>query len=144
MMRLERISLGLAVHAMILLAAAALIFHALIVLGVIPYGIVWGGNLDSASSVHEFEAVSLGINLLLFLVVLMRAGYIRLWLAERALSVLLWVFAMIFLANSIGNLLAKTMLELLLFTPITLMSSVFCARLAIGKRRKAHEYLHEA
>ncbi len=131
---LERIRLRLAGYAMMVLAIAALIFHVLIIFGVIPYDIVWGGNLDSASSMREFEAVSLGINLLLFLVVLMRAEYIRPWLPGKALSVLLWVFAVIFFANTIGNLLAQTMLEMLLFTPITLISSVFCARLALGKR----------
>ncbi len=136
---LERISLRLAAHAMLLFAAAALTFHALIVRGVIPYDIVWGGNLESASSMHEFEAVSLGINLLLFLAVLIRVGYIRPWLPEKALSVLLWMFAVIFLANTIGNLLAKTMLEMLLFTPITLVSSVFCARLAIGRDQETRK-----
>jgi hypothetical protein len=42
----------------------------------------------------------------------------------------LWLMFALFLLNTVGNLLSKNRYEKLIFTPITLLSAVFCLILA--------------
>ena len=46
--------------------------------------------------------------------------------------VILWFMSTIFILNTFGNLLAKSSIETMIFTPITLLLSVFCLYLALN------------
>ncbi|MFM8834026.1 MAG: hypothetical protein ACKOEV_10420, partial [Cytophagales bacterium] len=48
---------------LIAISVAALVFHLLIVIKVIPYAITWGGRLKTDSEMYLFETVSIGMNL---------------------------------------------------------------------------------
>ena len=134
MLLLEKIGMDFAARAMLVLLSCVMVFHLLVLSGLIPYGIVWGGNLKSPEQMQIFEAVSLLVNGLVIAVIAMRGGYIRPWLPHGLVSALLWVLAALFLVNTLGNLLAQSWLEMLLFTPLTLASAILCARMALGLR----------
>jgi hypothetical protein len=108
------------------------LFHLLVLTGVIPYGIVWGGRLQSREQMLSFEAVSIGLNLLMLAVVAVAAGRLRLRVPPRLIQGLLWLMAGLFALNTVGNLLATTTLERLLFTPLTLLLAVCSLRLALS------------
>ena len=108
---------------LIAISVVALVFHLLIVVKVIPYGITWGGRLKTDGEMYVFEAVSIGINLFFVLLVLQRADMLRSLLGKRTVTVLLWVFFVLFVVNTVGNLFAATLLERW-FTLLTLANAL--------------------
>ena len=115
------------------LFSCVIVFHLLVLSGVLPYNIVWGGRLENATQMHVFEAVSLMINLVVIVVVGIKGGYIKPFLPAKLVNFLLWVFAILLALNTLGNLFAETMLEMVLFTPLTFISTVLFYRMAIEK-----------
>ncbi|GAB3823676.1 hypothetical protein GCM10028821_01530 [Hymenobacter jeollabukensis] len=120
---------------MLLILSLIVLFHLLILTGVIPFAIVWGGRLKSHQQMLSFETVSIGLNLLMLAVVALAAGRLRLRVNSRLITGALWLMTALFLANTVGNLLARTALEQLVFTPLTLLLAVFSFRLAMDRKK---------
>ncbi|MFC5271324.1 hypothetical protein [Adhaeribacter terreus] len=108
-------------------------FHLLILTGVIPFNIVWGGRLKTHEQMVSFELVSVSMNLLMVLVVAVYSGLLNLKVNRTFLRGLLWGMMALFLLNTIGNLLSVNALEKAIFTPATLLLALFSLRLAISK-----------
>lgn len=51
------------------------------------------------------------LNALLIWVLLMKAGRLRQLISEKAMRVLLWCYTVLFILNTLGNLLANTWIE---------------------------------
>lgn len=131
---MKKIPFALAVKTMLLLLSAVLVFHALILAQVIPFNIVWGGRLQSAEQMQGFELISISINLLIMLVISIKAGYVRSRLPGKVINLMLWAFVLMFALNTVGNLVAENTLETLVFTPLTLISAILCLRIALEKQ----------
>ena len=104
---------------MVLLFAAIIVFHILVLLGYIPTAIVWGGRHTTQRDIIKLELVSISVNIILLL---FSMSNLRLWLKPLPYilnKVLLVIFALLFMLNTLGNLYAKTNLERIIFTPIT-------------------------
>ena len=129
---MERLSERFAARALLLIITLTLLFHALIISGVIPYTIVWGGRIASESQMRMMEAISVVINVLMLSVVAVRAGVLRVVVHPVLLKVALWLMTGLFLLNTLGNLLSKSVVEKLIFTPVTLVLALLCVRLALG------------
>lgn len=114
---------------MLLLPAIVILFHLLIIAGVIPYNIVWGGRLTNQSDMLRFESVSIAINLLIVFVVAMEANYIQKLIPQKAITVILWGLFGLFLANTVANLFSTTLFERIVFTPLTLLFALFVYRI---------------
>jgi hypothetical protein len=97
------------------------IFHALIIIGIIPYEIVWAGKLKSVSEMYVFEIVSIIVNMLLLIVLLLKGNFLKHTINEKIINGILWVFVLVFGLNTIGNLFAKSLFEKAVFTPLTLI-----------------------
>ncbi|HMN06240.1 MAG TPA: hypothetical protein PKD45_10985 [Flavobacteriales bacterium] len=138
----------LAPRIFIALQIAVLIFHGMILLKVIPYTIAWGGKLESDAAMYRYEAVAILMNAALLSVLLIKAkaGNAN----ERFMNSILWVFVVIFILNTIGNLMAKTTAEKLL-SIISGISALLALMVIRGgqkagpKLKDAHpnEYLEE-
>jgi len=109
-------------------------FHVCVVLGWVNNSIVWGGRIQTREEFYVLESISLSVNAFLIWMVAQRAGYVKLVLSEKILKVSLWCMAGLFALNTLGNLTSKSTVEMALFTPLTLVSAVLCARLALGKQ----------
>ncbi|WP_028979767.1 hypothetical protein [Sporocytophaga myxococcoides] len=100
-----------AINILLGLLVAVMLFHLTIIFKAIPYDIAWGGRLQSDSEMYVFETISILINLFLGLVILIKADYIRTTFNKKIIDIILWIFVVIFILNTIGNLFAKTILE---------------------------------
>jgi len=98
-------------HILLGILGAVVVFHLLILLKVIPYDIAWGGRLSNDQEMYVFETVSIGINLLLGWVVLMKCDLVRFKFSSRIVNTILWIFFVLFILNTIGNILAVSNLE---------------------------------
>lgn len=118
---------------MLFLFSIIMIFHFLILVGVIPYTIVWGGRLNSDIEMYRFEAVSLLLNAIFLSVVLLKMHFIKITIPIKIVNGLFWAMSVLFFLNTIGNLFSKNKLELIIFTPITALLCVFSIIIATDK-----------
>lgn len=118
---------------MIALLSCIVLFHLLVLSGVVPFSLVWGGRLKSPSQMYLFETVSLTINLAVIAIVAIRGGYIRPYLPRKVVTFLLWVLVILFTLNAAGNLFSEHKLEMILFSPLALVSAALLYRMAIER-----------
>lgn len=128
---LYKISLKFAVRAIIAILIGVLVYHFLIISGVIPYEATWGGRLENQSQMFRFEAFSIAINFIILLVVCIKGQIVAINVSPRFIKVMLYGFAILFALNTIGNLFSENIWETIIFTPMTLILAILFARLAI-------------
>lgn len=126
-----RISEKMAGYFLLLLMSGTIIFHSLILLGIIPYSITWGGQLESDEQMYLFESISIGLTLLMAWMVIVRIGLLEAKLPALLSKFVFGGMALLFTINTVGNLFAVNSLETILFTPITLFLAIASFRLAI-------------
>lgn len=117
---------------LIVIYASVFVFHILVLLKVVPYKIVWGGRLKTDTEMYRFECVSLLVNALFLTIVLIKAKYLNVVVADTVLTISFWGMAVLFLLNSVGNLLSKSKWERIIFTPLTILLTVLTILLALN------------
>lgn len=128
---LKKIRFHLAAKLALALLTTLTLFHVMVVIGVIPYNIVWGGRLKDHDQMLALESMSISINLFLMLIIAVRANYLKTTAPALVLKTFLWLFAALFAFNTLGNLMSSNVLEAIIFTPVTIVLSLLCIRLAI-------------
>lgn len=122
-----------AANGLLVLLLLLVVFHALILLRVIPFEMVWGGRLQGVSEMVSFETVSILLNLLMLGIVAIKGKVLKINIHPSLIRIALWAMFGLFLLNTLGNLLSANLFEKTVFSPITLMLSLFCLRLASAK-----------
>lgn len=125
----------IAERGLILIFGLTIVFHLLVLSGIIPFTIIWGGRITNESEMYVFEAVSLLLNLLFLFIILIKAKVLLPRFPGKIIHVSLWVMAILFLFNTVGNLLSTSHTEKIIFTPITILLSIFCFILIFQKRK---------
>lgn len=113
----------------ILFAAFGLlfIFHILVLLGVIPADIVWGGMIQGAqTNLITLELIALLVTLLFMLIIAARLGYVQAGRLSGMVNIGVWLIFVFLLLNTLGNLASGVSFETLVFAPITIILA-FCA-----------------
>jgi hypothetical protein len=108
------------------------VFHGLVMLGAVPFEIVWGGRLKSHAQMLQFETVSIVLNLLMLLVVAVHTRLLRVNISRKVTQGLLWAMVGLFLVNTAGNIFSSNSFEKLFFTPLTFVLMLCSARLALA------------
>lgn len=119
-----------ATNSLLLILALVVVMHLLILAGIIPFAMVWGGRLQNEAQMLRFESVSVLVNFLMLAVVALRAGLLRVRLHPIVGRIMLGLMAGLFLLNTVGNLLSTNPLEKVVFTPLTLVLFLLSLRLA--------------
>jgi hypothetical protein len=120
---------------LIIIFSLILIFHLLVLTGIIPYSVVWGGRIDNQPQMIVYETVSIAVNAFFLMAVLFKSGFFKVQLPEKIMNGVLWAMVILFLLNTVGNLLSVNSLEKIIFTPITLLLAVFSLILVLNKKR---------
>lgn len=134
---IRRIPEVFASRSMIVIFAATIVFHFLVLGAIIPFDMVWGGRLQTADEMRSFEIISIVLNLLMMFVVAIRSSILPIAHNPTFIRVLLWLMTGLFLLNTIGNLTSVHETEKLIFTPITFVLSILCLRLALPPEKRA-------
>lgn len=108
------------------------LFHLLVIVGIVPDAIVWGGRVKDRQKLVAMEVVSLSTILLTGAVGFVRALQLAQGEVFLLTTILSWLFFAVFVLNTIGNLLAKTAVERVAFTPVTLILAYIFLRLALA------------
>lgn len=121
---------------MIALLAMVFVFHVLIFFEFLSYEKVWAGKLQSLEEMRIFEGISMIVNLIMLLVFGIKLRQLNNKVNNRFINIFIWIFASMFILNTIGNLFAKNIWELIIGTTLTLASAVLCV--IIAKKEKLH------
>ncbi len=111
------------INILLAISVLATIFHLLILVGVIPYEITWGGRLKTIEEMYVFETISILINSFFIFILLQKGAYMRYYLGKKTVNIVLWIFFSLFALNTIGNVFAKSNFEKY-FALLTLISSI--------------------
>jgi len=129
-----KISHKIASNGILIILSAAILFHLMVLVSIIPYQMVWGGRLQSKKEMINFELVSILLNFLMLAIVAIHAKIIKLKVHPTIVKIALWLMVFIFMMNSIGNLLSLNEMEKYIFTPLTTLLAIFSFTLASKKR----------
>ncbi len=127
------ISFEFAAKASFVLYLLFIVFHLLVIAGIIPQNIVWGGRIESKDELIIFEVISIIILLLCLLITHFRNKYVNHTKFNKVTKAGMWLLFILFSLNTVGNLFAVSILEKALFTPITILLAFFALRLALGR-----------
>src|ERR1700690_1975414 len=122
-----------AINGLLTILSLFILFHLLVILNLIPFGVDWGGTMKDRSQMLTFETVSIIINILMLAVAGIKAGYLNIGINQLIVRVILWIMFTLFVMNTLGNLLSGSQFEKIVFTPVTLILSIFSLRVAIIK-----------
>jgi hypothetical protein len=129
---LRHIPFRTAAYTLFALFIAAIIFQLVVLAGLIPTEMVWGGRLQNEGERTVGALVSISFVLVFVALVLMRMGRIG-----RSMPAVgkwgMWLVCALFALNTAGNLFALDLRETVIFTPVTLISGVLAARVAMGE-----------
>jgi hypothetical protein len=120
-----------AINTLLVIFSMIIIFHVLVVIGVVPFNMIWGGRLTTHEQMIQFEMVSILINVLMISVVAIYGGYLSIHIKPMIIKVALWIMFVLFFLNTIGNLFSISEWEKIIFTPITFLLAIFSLRLAM-------------
>ncbi len=128
-----------ALSILFVLLGIVLVFHLLIFTECIPYDKVWAGKLNSVEEMKTFEAFSILMNAFILSVLAVKYRQLKKGIKNRFVNVLIWVFAVFFALNTVGNLFAESTIELILGTAFTLVSSVLCFIVVIKEKTQTQK-----
>lgn len=112
------------INLLLIVFLLTVLFHLLVLTGVIPFSGVWGGRLETVQDMYRFEAVSILINILVIFVLVQKRKNLLEGSPNKVINAVLWIFMGLFLLNTVGNLFAESVVEKVLATPLTLIISV--------------------
>ena len=124
--------ISMAQWGLIILLSLFLVLHFTILLKLIPYNLVWGGRLKSDKEMYRFEFFSILINSLFVIVILVQGNFLTIDIPKKIITYALWLMTGLFLLNTLGNITSKNKLEQRLFTPITILLTIFSLILALS------------
>lgn len=96
---------------MLIIVLGYCIMHLSILLQIVPHHIVWGGKIDSIEKLYVLEGFALATMLFLGMVLAMKIKIIKPIFTDKAITRTLLIFAVFFMLNTLGNLMAETIIE---------------------------------
>lgn len=122
-----------AANLLIVILCSVIVFHLLVMMGIVPREWVWGGHLRTTKDVVVFESVAVVVGLVIVAVVSGKKRYMRSGAVPGVVNMILWVFALMFVLNTAGNMVATTSMESKIFTPISAVSALLCVLVAAAR-----------
>ncbi len=121
---------------LLILMALMAVFHILVISGIVPQHMVWGGQLKDVprSEVVMLESIAFIITLLFILIIAMRLDYIFAGKYKKVVNAGIWVIFGFMILSTLGNLNSSVTIEKLIFTPVSIISALCALRLGITKR----------
>lgn len=126
------ISFKAAVAITIVIMLLVTVFNILVLIGLIPYDMVWGGRIKTSEEMVVFELISILINLVTIFIVLVKAKRILSTWSKMG-NVAAWFLPILFFLGILGNLASTSAIEKALFVPLTALLFLLTLRIAMTK-----------
>ncbi len=127
------ISVRLAGNLLLAAMTMLIIFHILVMTGILPSQIVWGGQINEAeTNMVLLETIALIVSLLFTGIIAAKTGYLLRDRYRKIIDISMWIIFAYFLFNIVGNLASAAAVESLIFAPLTIILAFLAFRLALG------------
>ena len=123
----------IAIYILLTILAALLLLHALIFFEIIPFDKVWAGQLKTVEEMRTFELFSIVINAFMLSIIYIKLRFLKTNRSNRIIDYFIWLFALFFALNTIGNLFANSALELIVGSLTTFTVSLLCIYINLKK-----------
>ena len=123
-MKIELLDKRLAGKILIVLCSGLIVFHICNLFGFIPLNITWLGRVESSLSGLLFGLLSIFINSVVIACAVAMCGFVN---SQRLRALVQPVLPFVFwwlVGNTIANLFAKSMIEVVVFTPILIVLTI--------------------
>jgi hypothetical protein len=108
------------------------IFHILVLLGIFPADIVWGGQIRGVqANLITLETVALVVTSLFMIIIAAKLGYIQAGRLSGLVNFGVWLIFAFLLLNTLGNLASGVTFESLFAAPLTILLALCALRLAL-------------
>lgn len=121
------------IGAMLIILGMTLVFHLLVLVQWVSFDYVCGGRLQTVEQMRFSESLSIVITITMITVIAIKGAYIRSSISSKIINGFLWLFMCLFIVGTIGNFFAKTIVETVVFTPLSLISALLCFRIASSR-----------
>lgn len=125
-----RVSEKRAAFTIVFLLSLVVLFHVLVIINVIPDNVTWGSKVKDHKKLIQLEWLSVFVNIIFITIAAVRVKWLIIPVRASLLKALLWAMAILFLLNTLGNLLSENPIERFAFSPVTFLLSYFSLRLA--------------
>jgi hypothetical protein len=106
------------------------VFHILLLMGILPMHIAWGGRIDASRRIL-YESIALLITVIFIAGISVKMHFIRLEKHSKTINTGIWIIFAYLIFNTVGNLASGVFTEKLVFAPLTLFMSVLAFQLAV-------------
>ena len=108
---------------LLVMSSALIVFHVFNILGLIPFNIIWLG-FGSGQKALFLGLLSILLNGIIFLCAVVKCNYVDMKCLKPIVeSILPFVFWWL-VGNTVANLFSKSMIEVIVFTPVLLVLTV--------------------
>lgn len=134
---IKKIPFRFAANTMLFICTCAVLFHILVLAGIFPYSIVWGGRIENKTQMIIFEFISILAVLLVMLMIGIKARLVQRITPGKIVTFIIYGLSLLFALNTIGNIFSLSTLEAILFTPVTLLACILCWRIASESNKQS-------
>lgn len=128
----DLISIELAGYILLIILGLLIMFHTLIVFGIVPYNIVWAGKIKNKKELLLMESISLFISVMAMIIVGSKTKNLIIIEDPTIVNIGMWILLALFIFNTIGNLTAKNPIEKYGFGTLNILISFLVLRIVIG------------
>jgi len=128
----SRIPLNIATRVLVVVPIFIILFQSLILLGILPFDIVWGGKLTPATVV-PMVSFAIILNVLVLAIGLVKGGWVSQSVVVQVTRNVSWFMFYFLLCNTVLNLFSETLFEVIVFTPIVALVTVCLFRVLVSK-----------
>lgn len=126
------ISISFAGNTLLFIFGLLFVFHFLVLLGIIPYCIVWAGKIRNRNELVKLESISLLILAISTTLVALKMEHLIFFKNTTIINVGIWILFAFFVLNTLGNWTAKNPIEKYGFGFLTLLMALLTLRLGIA------------
>lgn len=120
----------IASHTIKVLIGLGVVVHILFFLRIIDGRYLWGGQVTDPQKLQVMEHISIDALLTILALVVVQDHFVNRNRSHKLLTGCLWVISFLLFLNTIGNMMAATLVEAILGTLVTATLSVCMARVA--------------
>jgi hypothetical protein len=112
-----------------------LIMHVLVLTGVMPSILIWGGQVAAdGSNLLQLEIVAISLTLIFTGIAAGKMKQLKTGQSNRWINIGVWIVFAYLVLNTLGNFASGVSLETLVFGPLTIIMAFCALRLAIEKQ----------
>ncbi len=104
--------------------------HIMLLLRVIPYEVVWAGNIEDTSMLAVHETSALAITGIFLVVVAIKLGHVEAPRLKRAANLSMWIVFAYFAMSIIGNVTSEVSWEKVISVPLSTILALLSLRVA--------------